>query len=120
MINREFTKPSVDSEERTSSIGRRQLRPDVYAKATEADTALWDSSTTYAVGDHVMYDDILYQCIQSGSGQQPDTATTYWTALSLLKTRVIINGTAAWQDIYVDTDAPVGGDGAIGDIWLEY
>jgi len=34
---------------------------------------------------------------------------------------VIIDGTTAYkQTIYIDTDAPAEGDGADGDIWLEY
>lgn len=43
------------------------------------DITSWDNAITYNEDDHVVYNDETYYCIQSGTGQQPDTATTYWT-----------------------------------------
>jgi hypothetical protein len=38
--------------------------------------------TAYTVGQSVSYSNILYVCIQDGAGQQPDTATTYWSKIT--------------------------------------
>ncbi|MBF0454264.1 MAG: hypothetical protein HQL72_05520 [Magnetococcales bacterium] len=57
----------------------------------EADTALdlgnsfqgeYEVATAYTVGQTLSYNALLYVCIQDATGQQPDTASTYWTVIS--------------------------------------
>ncbi|MDB4318198.1 hypothetical protein N9972_00315 [bacterium] len=43
--------------------------------------AAWSSGTAYVVGDRVIYDTLTYISIQNGTGQNPVTATTYWTEI---------------------------------------
>lgn len=43
----------------------------------------WSSATSYTLGDSVTYNGVVYRAIQSGSNQNPSTATTYWVALSV-------------------------------------
>ena len=38
----------------------------------------WNNSTTYKVGDRVQVSGVEYVAIQSGSNQNPTSATTYW------------------------------------------
>lgn len=40
----------------------------------------WDSLNAYVIGDYATYNSVVYYAIQDGTGQQPDTATDYWTA----------------------------------------
>jgi len=39
----------------------------------------WSNTKAYAVGDKVTYKNKYYNCIQAGTGKQPDTQTAYWT-----------------------------------------
>ena len=48
----------------------------------------------------------------------PDTS--YQNAPTGIEDVIIDGTTARKQTIYIDTDAPASGDGANGDIWLEY
>jgi hypothetical protein len=41
----------------------------------------WSSSTTYAVGDQVLYNAVSYVAIQAGTNQNPATQTSYWDVL---------------------------------------
>lgn len=52
----------------------------------------WSNSTTYAVGDIVIYLNGLYRCIVANTGQTP-TATAYWEAISLsdINKRKVVN-----------------------------
>lgn len=38
----------------------------------------WVSSTAYTAGNVVLYNGGYYSCLTNNTGQQPDTATTYW------------------------------------------
>lgn len=40
--------------------------------------------TAYTVGQRVTYNDVNYEAIQNGTGQQPDTSPLYWEVLNLL------------------------------------
>lgn len=38
----------------------------------------WSNSVTYAIGDHVVKDGIMYNAILAGAGQDPALVPTYW------------------------------------------
>ena len=43
-------------------------------------TDTWNSGTTYAAGDLVNYDDLIYRSLQAGNlNHQPDTSPTWWS-----------------------------------------
>ena len=42
----------------------------------------WAIGTAYAVNDVVSYNGTAYIAILAGTGQEPDTATTYWDVLA--------------------------------------
>ena len=52
-----------------------------YFNAADFSYATWSSSTTYAVGDQVLYNAVLYVAIQAGSNQNPATQTSFWDIL---------------------------------------
>ena len=52
-----------------------------YFNATTFSYDTWSNSTTYAVGDQVLYNAVLYVAIQAGTGQNPETQTSYWDLL---------------------------------------
>jgi hypothetical protein len=52
-----------------------------YFNASTFSYPTWSSSTTYAVGDQVLYNAVLYVAIQAGTNQNPATQTSYWDLL---------------------------------------
>jgi len=52
-----------------------------YFNAADFSYDTWNSATTYAVGDQVLYNAVLYVAIQAGSNQNPATQTSYWDLL---------------------------------------
>ena len=52
-----------------------------YFNASTFSYDTWSSGTTYAVGDQVLYNAVLYVAIQAGSNQNPATQTSYWDLL---------------------------------------
>ena len=52
-----------------------------YFNASSFSYATWSNTTTYAVGDQVLYNGVLYVAIQAGSNQNPATQTSYWDLL---------------------------------------
>lgn len=52
-----------------------------YFNASSFTYSTWSSGTTYAVGDQVLYNAVLYVSIQAGSNQNPATQTSYWDLL---------------------------------------
>jgi len=42
----------------------------------------WANGTTYAVDDFVVHGNECYICIQAGSGQNPTSASAYWTKIA--------------------------------------
>jgi hypothetical protein len=52
-----------------------------YFNASSFSYPTWSSSTTYAVGDQVLYNAVLYVAIQAGTNQNPATQTSYWDLL---------------------------------------
>lgn len=52
-----------------------------YFNAADFSYDTWSSTTTYAVGDQVLYNAVLYVAIQAGSNQNPATQTSYWDLL---------------------------------------
>ena len=52
-----------------------------YFNASSFSYATWSSSTTYAAGDQVLYNAVLYVAIQAGTNQNPATQTSYWDLL---------------------------------------
>jgi hypothetical protein len=42
----------------------------------------YSAATAYSVGESLSYNGLLYVCIQSGTGQQPDNSTAYWSPIS--------------------------------------
>ena len=55
----------------------------------------WSTSTTYAVGDQVLYNTVLYVAIQAGTNQNPATQTSYW---DLLETNSWVNASGNRAD----------------------
>jgi hypothetical protein len=52
-----------------------------YFNAADFSYSTWSSVTTYAVGDQVLYNAVLYVAIQAGTNQNPATQTSYWDLL---------------------------------------
>jgi hypothetical protein len=52
-----------------------------YFNASSFSYPTWSSSTTYAVGDQVLYNAVLYVAIQAGTNQNPETQTSFWDVL---------------------------------------
>jgi len=52
-----------------------------YFNASSFSYDSWSSSTTYAVGDQVLYNAVLYVAIQAGTNQNPETQTSFWDVL---------------------------------------
>ena len=52
-----------------------------YFNAADFSYSTWSSGTTYAVGDQVLYNAVLYVAIQAGTNQNPATQTSYWDLL---------------------------------------
>lgn len=47
---------------------------------------LWKTDTSYAIGDRIRYEDILYKCVQSHTSQAdwtPDITKALWTVVSI-------------------------------------
>jgi hypothetical protein len=40
----------------------------------------WRNSTTYATGDYVTYNSVIYRSLQNNRNRQPDTQAAYWRA----------------------------------------
>jgi hypothetical protein len=51
-----------------------------YFNATDFSVDAYDSVTTYAIGDKVLYNGVIYVAIAAGTGNLP-TNTSYWSAL---------------------------------------
>lgn len=46
----------------------------------------WKTSTAYAIGDRIRYDDVLYKCVQAHTSQDewtPDVTKALWVVVSL-------------------------------------
>lgn len=43
----------------------------------------WSSSTTYAVGKTVIYDNKVWECLVQNNGQTPSGTSTYWKQVTL-------------------------------------
>lgn len=67
----------METEERT--VLTDAVTGELYVPTT---TAAWAVGTTYAVGDVVERWGLFYEAILAGAGQDPLTATTYWTAVA--------------------------------------
>jgi hypothetical protein len=52
-----------------------------YFNAADFSYPTWSNSTSYAVGDAVLYNAVLYVAIQAGTNQNPATQTAYWDLL---------------------------------------
>ena len=65
---------------RRSGFNVKSYQVDYFNPATFSyDT--WSSATTYAVGDQVLYNAVLYVAIQGSTNQNPETQTSYWDLL---------------------------------------
>lgn len=75
-----------------------QEHQDISGKADKTDlTALsntisdaWNASTTYAVGQYCIYNNLLWKCLIQHSGQTP-TEGTYWTKVSVANEITSVN-----------------------------
>ena len=65
---------------RRSGFNVKQFEAD-YFNASTFSYPSWSSSTTYAVGDQVLYNAVLYVAIQAGTNENPATQTSYWDLL---------------------------------------
>ena len=65
---------------------------DIYQKVkVSSDGALaYSSLLTYAIGEYVTYDLIIYRCIQIATDKQPDTEPTYWEVIDSITTAYYI------------------------------
>ena len=52
-----------------------------YFNAQSFSYPIWSSTTTYAIGDQVLYNAVLYVASQAGSNENPATQTSYWDIL---------------------------------------
>ena len=52
-----------------------------YFNASSFSYPTWSSATTYAVGDQVLYNAVLYVAIQAGTNENPATQTSHWDLL---------------------------------------
>jgi len=55
----------------------------------------WASNTAYMVGEYVQYAGLVYACIDSNTGYEPDTSPTYWSLQEYTSTWVSATGTKA-------------------------
>ena len=65
---------------RRSGFNVKSFQVDYFNAATFS-YPTWSTSTTYAVGDQVLYNTVLYVAIQAGTNQNPATQTSYWDVL---------------------------------------
>ena len=61
----------------------REPLTDCYSDSDEplADTPRWDAATLYEIGAAVTLNGVLYQALQSSTGQTPGDATAYWAVI---------------------------------------
>ena len=73
---------------------------------------VWATDTTYAVGDRVQYNGVLYKCVQAHTSQadwMPDATPALWVIVSIEEWPEWIQPTGA-HDAY-DKDAKVSHNG---------
>lgn len=66
----------------------------------------WLTDTTYAIGDRVKYNDVLYKCVQAHTSQSdwtPDLTPALWTVVSIEEWPEWVQPTGA-QDAYMTGD----------------
>jgi hypothetical protein len=74
---------------------------DYYTLVTAtAPFSAYNADTAYVVGDVATYSSLTYVCIQNGTGEEPDTATTYWTSVVLASSG--LGGTVSLQLSYLE------------------
>ena len=56
-----------------------------------ANVTIWNSGTSYSVGNYVTLNSIVYQCIQANSNQTPPNAT-YWNPVNFITNGFVIQG----------------------------
>jgi hypothetical protein len=61
---------------------------------------IYSAVTAYTVDDIVSSADILYKCIQAGTGQTPVSSPTYWTAVNMADTVANLETILDDQDTY--------------------
>jgi hypothetical protein len=61
---------------------------------------IYSGATAYTVDDIVSSADILYKCIQAGTGQTPASSPTYWTAVNMADTVANLEAILDDQDTY--------------------
>jgi hypothetical protein len=52
----------------------------------------WSAYTTYAIGDRVLYQGLVYVCEVSNINQTPSTSSTYWSEITVTNTWVTASG----------------------------
>lgn len=70
-------------------------------------TGDWAIGTAYVLNNVVTYNSSSYMCIQSNTGQQPDTATTYWKLVALCGSVTDVSSTNADISVITGTTTPV-------------
>lgn len=65
----------------------------------------WSLSTTYAIGDLVMYNGVTYICQINNSNEQPDTQPTYWQPITQFNTWKTASGNRADGSAYMGRQA---------------
>lgn len=87
--------------------------------ATATYKGTYGAGTPYSLHDIVLYSTVQYICIQAGTGQQPDTATTYWST-PIPNILILANGNitgAARYDSSVDPLASLSWSNDGGHTW---
>lgn len=113
--------PKTDlASEVQTSLGKAdtalQEHQDISGKANKADvTALsntisdaWDASTTYAVGQYCIYNNLLWKCLVQHSGQTP-TEGTYWTKVTVANEITSVNNSLGGFTPIIDSTGKITG-----------
>jgi hypothetical protein len=65
----------------------------------------WSAYSTYAIGDRVTYQGIVYVCEESNINQTPSTASAYWSEILVTNTWVTASGNRADGSPYMGRQA---------------
>ncbi len=64
----------------------------------------WDVLTSYTTGDYVVYGFLYYVALQDSTGENPETATSYWTAIGYSNRYSMFSGATTTSTIQSGDD----------------
>jgi hypothetical protein len=77
-----------------------------YFNSTSYPTTTWASTTTYTIGEYVMYSDTNYISLQnSNTNQNPGTQTAYWAPITVTSTWLTASGNKTDGSMYAGRQA---------------